>query len=34
MEFCPQCDSLMDITQEVDDSYIQQGGGKFSILFD
>ena len=34
MEFCPQCDSLMDITQEVDDSYIEQGGGKFSILFD
>ena len=34
MEFCPQCDSLFDITNNLDEVYTQKGGNKFDNLFD
>ena len=34
MEFCTQCNSLLDITNNVDNIFIQKGGSKLDILFD
>lgn len=34
MEFCPKCDTLLDITNKLDDIYVQKGGSKLSMLFD